>query len=108
MRPLTRCRYYTPEYLEARRKVFIRDKYQCKNCGEKGKSCRNRLQIHHIKKWADYPTLRYVTANMITLCKKCHQKLWAKEEEWESYCLRLINKENLQINYELWKARQEE
>lgn len=99
-------RCYGVEYMRARATVFKRDKYQCKNCGHK---YRPALQVHHIKKWADYPTLRYVVANMITLCKTCHQKIWAKEEMWESYCMQLINKDsNIQINYELWKARQEE
>lgn len=99
-------RFYGPEYNKARTAVLKRDGYKCKDCGD---TKRYRLQVHHIKKWADYPTLRYSPGNMLTLCKKCHQKLWSKEEDWESYCLLLLNKDkNLDISYQLWKARNEE
>ncbi len=99
-------RYYNKEYRDARTAVLKRDGYKCRNCGFKN---RQHLQIHHIKKWADYPTLRYAISNMITLCKPCHRKLWAKEEDWESHCLFLLNKDaGLDIRYELWKQKQED
>jgi hypothetical protein len=53
-----------------RDKVFIRDNYTCQTCGIRG----GRLEAHHIKRWADYPKLRYVVSNGITLCRTCHLK----------------------------------
>ena len=85
-------RYYTPEYMKARETVLKRDNYQCQDCGY---NIKRYLQVHHIKKWADYPTLRYIPGNMITLCKECHKKIWAKEEEWEGYCMQLLNKKKV-------------
>lgn len=92
-------------YREVRQKVLKRDGRKCKNCGD----AKGSIEVHHIKKWADYPTLRYEVSNMICLCKVCHRKLWGREEDWEGYCMLLLNKEKaLSIQYLLYKLRQEE
>lgn len=49
--------------------VMKRDGYKCRRCGAKG-----RLQAHHIKPYADYPRLRYVLSNGLTLCISCHKR----------------------------------
>lgn len=92
------------KYKKVRLEVLKRDKYKCKQCGSN-----KFVQVHHIKKWADYPTLRYEVSNMIALCRACHRKLWGKEEDWEGYCLLLMNKERaLDVQYLMWKLREEE
>jgi 5-methylcytosine-specific restriction endonuclease McrA len=58
------------QYKIWRKSVLVRDKYTCQKCGES--EC--LLRAHHIKHWAYFPTLRYVVANGVTLCKKCHSK----------------------------------
>ena len=58
-----------PKYKKWREAVFERDNYTCQGCGEKG--C--YLEAHHIKSWADYPELRYVLSNGLTLCLDCHK-----------------------------------
>jgi 5-methylcytosine-specific restriction endonuclease McrA len=51
------------------KKVFEYDDYICWTCERKG----GKLQAHHLKKWAEYPELRHVFSNGITLCEKCHK-----------------------------------
>jgi len=64
-------RYWsTSEYQQWRKAVYERDNYTCQKCGDdKG----GNLNAHHIKPWADFPKLRYVVSNGITLCVKCHR-----------------------------------
>ena len=49
--------------------VLKRDNYKCIKCNST-----KRLEIHHIKKWADYPLERFNIDNGQTLCHKCHSK----------------------------------
>lgn len=60
------------ERLRFRRKmqkqIFERDDYTCTICQQHGGS----LQIDHIKKWSDYPELRFEASNCRTLCMACH------------------------------------
>lgn len=58
------------KYKEWRKSVFERDKYTCQDCGQKG----IYLEAHHKKSWKNYPKLRYIISNGLTLCIKCHNK----------------------------------
>lgn len=49
--------------------VFKRDNYTCVICSSYG--C--ELNADHIKKWADYPELRFDLSNGRTLCVPCHR-----------------------------------
>lgn len=62
------------EYGRWRTAVFERDKYTCQTCGQVG----GKLNAHHIKHFADYPDLRLVVSNGLTLCEECHRKLHKK------------------------------
>lgn len=53
---------------EIQQLVFQRDDYTCQVCEQHGGS----LQVDHIKKWADYPELRFELDNCRTLCMACH------------------------------------
>lgn len=66
--------YYSIEYKNWRREVFVRDSYICKSCGS-----RNPLQAHHIKGFTEYPLLRFDANNGVTLCKDCHKLIHRKE-----------------------------
>lgn len=51
-----------------RRAVLERDGYICIWCGAKDK-----LEADHIKRWSDYPELRFAIDNGRTLCKPCRR-----------------------------------
>jgi hypothetical protein len=52
-----------------REAVFNRDSYYCLKCFNRG----GKLHPHHIKNYSQYPELRAVTDNGITLCVGCHK-----------------------------------
>lgn len=74
-------------YKKWRTSVKKRDGYRCQM-----PSCcsSNALEVHHIKKWADHPALRYCVANGITLCHNCHKSIRGKEEEYEVFFLKIL------------------
>ena len=43
-------------------------------------ACNGRLEAHHIFDWENYPTLRYVFNNGITLCHAHHPRKRAEEK----------------------------
>ena len=68
--------------------TFKRDDYTCCACGSRG--C--KLEAHHLEPWAFDRDLRYDPANLVTLCKECHDQfhlLYGKEdctiEDFEEY-----------------------
>lgn len=77
--------YDSPEYKSFRYSVMILDKFECKKCGSK-----KGLQVHHIKRWADYPQLRYLRSNGITLCENCHALVNGKEERFEEEFRKIV------------------
>ncbi len=59
----------SPEYIQWRRAIYIRDNFTCQRCGKYGV----KLEAHHIKQFATHPELRFDISNGITLCKSCHR-----------------------------------
>jgi len=60
-----RNRYPAKMWVKA---VKDRDGWECTECAST-----DRLHAHHIKRWKDYPELRYEVSNGVTLCHKCHE-----------------------------------
>jgi 5-methylcytosine-specific restriction endonuclease McrA len=59
------------KYTTWRTNVFKKHNYTCQICGNKG----GYLHAHHIKRWADYPELRFDINNGMTICRKCHYNI---------------------------------
>ena len=55
-------------YDEWRKKVFEKDDYTCQCCGQRG----GKLNVHHIKDFAQHVDLRYEVSNGMVLCASCH------------------------------------
>lgn len=67
--------------LEARQwrsDVLERDNNTCQICYQHG----GDLNAHHIRRWIDYPELRYDIDNGITLCVDCHFETYNKENDY--------------------------
>jgi len=79
--------YLDPQYTAWRNAVKVRDN---KKCRFPGCESRKRLQVHHIKKWSDFPTLRYEITNGITLCCACHKMVTGKEVYYEALFYKVL------------------
>lgn len=65
-----------------KRKIKVRDGYQCQLCGTKEK-----LAVHHI----DYDKQNNKINNLITLCLSCNVKVNKNREHWTDYFQRRIS-----------------
>jgi predicted restriction endonuclease len=79
--------YNDPIFQEFRKDVIARDNYQCKWPGCKN---HNRLQVHHILRWSDYPTLRFVRSNGITLCDFHHKIIKNCEDYYVDFFRKIL------------------
>lgn len=64
-------------YKDWRSAVYKRDNFKCRLLSEE---CKGKIEAHHIFRWSEYPTLRYVITNGITLCR-FHHPLKVEEEK---------------------------
>lgn len=58
--------------------VYKRDGYKCARCGA-GKAGPRSIHAHHIKAWAGNQALRFDPANLITLCRTCHEWVHSRQ-----------------------------
>lgn len=79
--------YDDAAYAGFRKAVRKRDGGMCRypGCGSK-----KRLEVHHIKKWSNHPSMRYDTTNGITLCKTHHNITKGNEEVYESFFYKIL------------------
>ncbi|KKS92031.1 MAG: HNH endonuclease domain protein, partial [Candidatus Collierbacteria bacterium GW2011_GWC2_43_12] len=64
------------EYKLWRESVFKRDNYTCIFCGARNGNGKDvYLEADHIKRFSEYPELRFAIDNGRTLCKECHKKI---------------------------------
>ena len=58
-------------YKRFREAVIERDENTCQICG----ASFDIMHVHHVKRFADYPELRFEVDNAITLCPACHRSI---------------------------------
>jgi HNH endonuclease len=77
-------------YKEWRLKVYKRDRYRCKMplCN----SDTREIAAHHIFPKKTFPEKMFEISNGITLCKKCHEKTYGKENEYINCLVRVVQK----------------
>lgn len=66
------------QWRAVRQEVLRRDENKCVRCGS-GRSVSKSIHMHHIKSWAKNPEYRFDLANIVTLCRQCHQWVHSKE-----------------------------
>ena len=83
---------YSTRMKEWRISVFERDNYTCLKCGNRSrKGHAVTLNAHHIKRFADFPELRFDVGNGATLCVDCHDEVTGKESEFESMLYEMVS-----------------
>ena len=65
--------YNDPKWRRKSEQIKCRDGYRCRECRRFGKK-RPAEVVHHIKPVEEWPELAYIDANLISLCRKCHNK----------------------------------
>lgn len=75
--------YYGSTWERARNAVRERDGYRCRDCGIAETELSRELDVHHLRRFADYGRERHEEANrldnLISLCPACHTK-----REWHT------------------------
>lgn len=79
------------DYKKFRLQVLKRDGYRCQFPGCTSKS---RLEVHHIIRWSDNKSLRYNTANGITICRYHHKNYVTNHEKRYQYLFSSIADKN--------------
>jgi len=74
-------------YAKFRKEVKKRDGGKCQ---WPGCDTSKRLEVHHIKTWSKYPSMRFDPSNGISLCKKCHGRIKGNETNYEVFFIKLL------------------
>lgn len=82
-------------YLEWKRYIKNRDASTCQfpKCGSD-----EQIQVHHIQRYADKPSLRHQTINGICLCKKCHNFVTGRERFYQLLFFNIAKKNEDEYN----------
>ena len=66
--------YKTNRWHKKREVILKRDNYLCKECSRYNKTTLADT-VHHIYPMQQYPKLRMVNDNLVSLCNKCHETM---------------------------------
>jgi len=77
-----------PLHKQWSKNVKQRDNWKCKLADT---NCKGKLVAHHILSWREYPKLRYIINNGISLCHAHHPRRRAEEKRLESTFQELVS-----------------
>ena len=66
--------YKSSKWRKKRESILRRDNYMCQECKRYGKTTPAQT-VHHIYPLERYPGLALVSANLVSLCDACHEKM---------------------------------
>jgi 5-methylcytosine-specific restriction endonuclease McrA len=66
--------YKSSKWRKKRELVLRRDNYLCQECRRYGKTTPAQT-VHHIYPLERYPVLALVSANLVSLCNECHERM---------------------------------
>lgn len=95
----------TEDYRKWRESVLARDKYTCQYPG--CSKC-EKLEVHHIRRYAHNKHLRTERFNGITLCSKCHDKISGHEERLELAFFKIAKANEIKYTRELEEKKKNE
>lgn len=87
----------SPAYRLWRLKVFQRDLFSCRWCGHRSKKSRahgdrkSDIEAHHIVPIRENIKLSLKVGNGITLCEKCHERTYGKENDFSTVFRKILN-----------------
>lgn len=61
-----------------RREAKLRDDHTCQICGHREPEI---MEVDHIKPKSEFPELRFVLENLVTLCPNCHRRKTIREHK---------------------------
>jgi hypothetical protein len=79
-------------YKEWRKMVYTRDEFRCKMPGCNSNS--RDIAAHHIYPKKQFPEKQFLLSNGITLCRKCHEKTYGKENNFIDALVRIVQTMN--------------
>ena len=66
--------YKDKRWQDKRKAILKRDGYMCRECARYGKRI-DADHVHHIYPVEFYPEYKMMSWNLISLCRKCHDKM---------------------------------
>lgn len=82
--PLRQQIYARSFWKEIEENVNRRDHGKCVRC-DASKKGKKAMHTHHIKRWHDYPKLRFVLSNIVIVCRECHQWIHSQQNIHNAY-----------------------
>lgn len=70
----TEAFYNSPRWRRKQKAILRRDHYQCQLCKRYGRISEASI-VHHKLELAEYPELAMDDDNLVSVCRKCHNKL---------------------------------